>query len=50
MIAGVAYGSNIPLEHVGIKDPRIAPSKGHMEVWEHFGITTASLVEAVQDI
>ena len=50
LMAGVAYGSNIPLEHVGIMDPRIAPSKGHMEVWEHFGITTASLVEAVQDI
>jgi len=50
LFAGIAYGSTIPLEHIGIKDPRIAPSEGHMEVWEHFGITVESLVESVQNL
>ena len=25
----------------------IAPSEGHMETWEHFGITAAAIVDAV---
>jgi len=50
MLAGFAYGSNVALEHVGIKDPKIAPADGHMEVWEHFGITVDSLIEAVRDL
>lgn len=33
---------------VGIGDPRIAPSDGHHEVWDHFGITTSALVDAVK--
>lgn len=49
-ITGAAYGSNIPLEHVGIKDPRIAPSEGHLEVWDHFGLTTEALVEAINNL
>jgi len=48
LISGAAYGYNIPLEHLGIKDPRVAPSEGHREVWEHFGLTTEALVAAVQ--
>jgi transketolase len=50
LLAGLAYGSDVPLEHIGIRDPRIAPSEGHMEVWAHFGITVESLVDAVQNI
>lgn len=37
-----------PLKHIGITDPRIAPSEGHMEVWEHFGITADAIVHAVE--
>ena len=40
----------IPLGHVGITDPRIAPSHGFAETWEHFGITTAALVEAINGL
>jgi deoxyxylulose-5-phosphate synthase len=50
LTAGFAYGSNVALEHVGIKDPRIAPAEGHMEVWEHFGITVESLVDAIRKL
>lgn len=47
-VAGTAYSSGLPLGHIGITDPRIAPSEGHHEVWEHFGITTAALTEVVK--
>ena len=40
----------IPTAHVGIVDPRIAPSNGHIEVWEHFGITSDALVEAIKGL
>ena len=40
----------IPLAHLGITDPRIAPSEGHMEVWEHFGITEKGLIQAVKNM
>lgn len=40
----------VPLGHVGITDPRIAPSEGHMEVWAHFGITADALLEAVKGL
>jgi len=49
MVASVAGGST-PVEHIGIVDPRIAPSDGHLEVWEHFGITTEALVDAVKSL
>ena len=48
LISSAAHGYNIPLEHLGIKDPRVAPSDGHREVWEHFGLTTEALVAAVK--
>ena len=37
----------VPLAHVGITDPTVAPSEGHMEVWEHFGLTAEAVKEAV---
>jgi len=46
LVATTLYGSNVPLAHIGISDPRIAPSDGHMEVWEHFGITAEAIVNA----
>ena len=44
-VAGLA-----PVRHVGITDPRIAPSEGHPEVWEHFGITAAAITASVADL
>ena len=35
LVAGAGNGRT---EHVGIVDPRVAPSEGHDEVWEHFGL------------
>jgi hypothetical protein len=50
LVAGAAYGSGVPLDHLGITDPRIAPSEGHEEVWAHFGLTAEALVEAVRGL
>ena len=50
MVSTRAYGTSVPLAHIGITDPRIAPSDGHMEVWEHFGITTDALILAVENL
>jgi transketolase N-terminal domain/subunit len=47
LVATAASGHNIPLQHVGIVDPRTAPSEGHLETWTHFGITTESLFTAL---
>jgi transketolase len=48
LVSGAAYGSGVPLSHVGIVSPKVAPSEGHMEVWEHFGITTDAVVQKVK--
>ncbi len=45
-----AHGTTTPLAHIGITDPRTAPSEGHMETWEHFGITAAALEQAVRTL
>jgi transketolase C-terminal domain/subunit len=50
LVAGAAYGSALKLEHIGISDPRVAPADGHMEVWEHFGITSAAIVAAAKKV
>ncbi len=50
VVAGLGYGSGVPVDHVGIVDPRIAPAEGHMEVWEHFGITSQALVDAIKGL
>ncbi|MFO1490705.1 MAG: thiamine pyrophosphate-dependent enzyme [Kiritimatiellia bacterium] len=44
-VAGLA-----PVRHIGILDPRIAPSEGHPEVWEHFGITAATITASLADL
>jgi transketolase len=49
MVATVAAGGT-PTAHVGITDPRVAPAEGHMETWEHFGITVSALIEAVKGL
>jgi deoxyxylulose-5-phosphate synthase len=50
LISGAAITSGIPVAHIGIVDPRIAPSEGYMEVWEHFGITVENLIMAVKNL
>jgi transketolase len=50
LVQSAAIGSSTPVAHVGIVDPTIAPSEGHLATWEHFGITTENLVAAVQSL
>ncbi|HMP89732.1 MAG TPA: thiamine pyrophosphate-dependent enzyme [Kiritimatiellia bacterium] len=47
LIASNAGGMRVPVAHIGITDPRIAPSDGHHEVWAHFGITRDAIMDAV---
>ncbi|MGB1789807.1 MAG: thiamine pyrophosphate-dependent enzyme [Limisphaerales bacterium] len=50
LVLSAASDSGTKSEHVGIVDPRIAPSEGHDEVWEHFGITSDAIVAAVKSL
>ena len=50
MVRSAAYDKKLPLTHLGISDPRIAPSEGHMEVWAHFGITEKAIEAAVRSL
>jgi transketolase N-terminal domain/subunit/transketolase C-terminal domain/subunit len=50
LVRTAAYGSGVPLEHIGIVDPRTAPSDGHAETWAHFGITAENLRAAVRGL
>lgn len=45
-----ARKAGVPFAPVGITDPTLAPSDGHLEVWEHFGLTAENLVKAVQGL
>jgi transketolase C-terminal domain/subunit len=49
-LACAAPKDSMPFEHIGIVDPRIAPSDGHIEVWDHFGITAEALIAAVRSM
>ena len=48
LVRGAAYGRTIPLQHLGITDPRVAPSEGHLELWQYFGIDVPSAITAVK--
>ena len=48
LVASAASGQ--PRAHLGITDPRIAPSAGHLETWAHFGLTATALTEAVKGL
>jgi len=50
LVATGARARSVPAAHVGIIDPRIAPSEGHMETWAHFGITAEALTAAVKGL
>lgn len=50
LVQTAAYDKHVPVAHIGVSDPRVAPSHGHAEVWEHFGITAANIVKAVESL
>lgn len=50
LVCGAASGKKIPLVHLGIVDPRIAPSEGHLELWQYFGIDVPAAVAAVKSL
>ena len=50
LVSSVAAGAGLPVEHVGITDPRTAPADGHMETWAHFGITKEAVAAAVRQL
>lgn len=50
LVASAASAANIKTAHLGVTDPRTAPSEGHMETWAHFGMTRAALIQAVKSV
>jgi len=50
LVGTAASSKGIAHAHVGITDPKTAPSEGLEETWAHFGITTEALVEAVESL
>ncbi|MBI2503283.1 MAG: hypothetical protein HYW07_08625 [Candidatus Latescibacteria bacterium] len=49
LVASAAQG-RVPLAHLGIADPRVAPSEGHFETWAYFGLTAQALATAVKGL
>jgi len=49
LVASAAEG-RVPLAHLGIADPRVAPAEGHFETWAYFGLTATALAEAVKGL
>jgi transketolase C-terminal domain/subunit len=49
VVATRLAGSGVRLAHLGITDPRIAPSEHFLKVWEHFGMTEDALLGALMD-
>jgi transketolase N-terminal domain/subunit len=50
LVSSAADGSGLPLGHLGIEDPGIAPSNGREEVWAHVGITQTAIVESLREL
>ncbi len=48
LVCGAAHGQKVPLIHLGITDPRIAPSEGHLELWQYFGIDAPAAIAAAK--
>ena len=46
--ASQLYRSRVDLEHFGITDPGVAPSDHFYKVWEHYGMTTAALLDSIR--
>jgi deoxyxylulose-5-phosphate synthase len=47
LVASGLAASGVRLAHLGIGDPRIAPSEHFVKVWEHFGLTEEALLAAL---
>ncbi len=50
LVCGAAEGQSVPMLHMGITDPRIAPSEGHLELWQYFGIDVPTAIAAVKSL
>ncbi len=50
IVAESAAAFNIPVDFIGITDPRIAPADGYLELWAHFGITKEAIAGAVRGL
>ncbi len=50
LVLSAASSTGAKTEHIGITDPRIAPSEGHDEVWEHFGLTSSAIFSAAKSL
>ena len=50
LVRGAAHGRGIPLQHLGITDPRVAPADGHLELWQYFGIDVPSALAAIRSL
>jgi transketolase N-terminal domain/subunit len=48
LAASQLYRSRVDLDHFGITDPGVAPSEHFHKVWEHYGMTTAALIQSIQ--
>ncbi len=48
VVSEAASDFGIPVDYIGICDPRIAPADGFPELWAHFGITTEAIADAVK--
>ncbi|HEY8239815.1 MAG TPA: hypothetical protein VIH35_00125, partial [Kiritimatiellia bacterium] len=50
VVSSATRAAGLPVDHVGIVDPRIAPSEGHIETWTYFGITAEAIADAVRNL
>jgi len=50
LVLSAASCTSAKTEHIGIVDPRIAPSEGHEEIWEHFGLTSGAIAAAAKSL
>jgi transketolase len=48
LAASQLYRSRVDMDHLGITDPRVAPSDHFHKVWEHYGMTRAALVASIR--
>jgi len=48
-LAGRLAGCGVQFDHVGIADPRIAPSDTFEVVWEHYGMTVAAIAQRLTE-
>ncbi len=44
------YDSGVPVSHIGICDPSVAPSEHFHKVWEHFGITAENIAAEAKSL